>query len=746
MTWPCPEVRLVLVCLLGATCLLAGGAARGAGPAITGLALQPAQVGRYQRLEITFRLSRSYANPFDPAQVDVTARVQAPSGRVSVVPAFPYQEYRSRLEEGREVLQAVGQPVWKVRFAPVELGRHSLALLARDGQGRSRSSQVSFQVVPAAGDGFLRRSSQAPRRFQFDSGRPYFALGENMCWPSGATPLADYERWFTHLAAAGGNYARLWLAGTWIATAPIAWEDPAQISADRFNLASSWRLDRVVEMAEHQGLYLMLCLDSFNSLRESDPYPQFERYPLNRKYGGPLASPRGFFTDRRARELFQRRLRYYVARWGYSTHVLAWEFWNEVDLVEGYDREQVRAWHQEMARHLRALDPWRHLITTSFARSEGEEAVDSLAEMDFVQTHSYGARDVAGVLVGWSQHKAARYPDKPHFIGEFGTDVLGKEDAADVGGVHLHNGLWASALSGDAGTAMTWWWDSYVEPRQLYHHFGALSRFLAGVDWAHCRPAAVSLAFPAGTSWQPADLLLQPKAASWDPHPSNQPRQYRVGRDGRVSDQELLSQVLHGVTNHPREHNPPTFLVDYPAPGAFEVLVTGVSGWGGANLRMMLDGETRLSADFPDTAPADHETMQQFNRAYRIAVPAGPHRITVENTGADWAFVAYRFVGYLTSPQLRVVALADQHSALLWLQNPAHTWWNVAQGQEIKPLPPVRVTLDGLADGTYQVAWWDTYQGQPTGRQEAAARRGRLSFTTPRLTTDIACKLTRHPQ
>ena len=493
---------------------LAGGGAMAGGPQIRDVGVS-GRAARYQKVEITFQFSRSYANPFDPEEISVGARVTAPSGRVSEVPGFPYQECRLAARKPERV-EPVGGLVWKVRWAPVEVGRHRIRLWARDKSGESQAAELVVPVAASKHPGYVRRSRARPTRFAFDDGSPFFALGENVCWGSGETSLADYELWFSHLAAAGCNYARLWLA-PWMFTAPIAWPDePEAKRAGSFSLRSSWRLDQVVQMAERRGLYLMLCLDSFNSLRASDPYPAFDQYLLNAKFGGPLASPVRFFTDPEARRLFMRRLRYYAARWGYSTHVFAWEFWNEVDLAEGYDSAQVRDWHREMARYLRGIDPWDHLITTSYARSDGDPAVDGLAEMDFVQTHNYGSPDIAGTLLDWSRAKA-RY-GKPHLVGEFGADSSGRGDLQDTDGVHLHNGLWASALSGDAGTAMTWWWDQYVEPRQLYYHFAALHRFLAGTNWLdNYRPVpVVGLAFPPGGPAPTSDLVVQPSVASWD--------------------------------------------------------------------------------------------------------------------------------------------------------------------------------------------------------------------------------------
>jgi hypothetical protein len=736
------DMALIAICLLLAVseCALASG------PVIKGITVEPKRAGRYEKVEVTFTLSRAYKNPFDPEQIDVSAEIRAPSGRRIVVPSFPYQGYGVSRQGRRENLEPVGDLVWKVRLAPIEVGRHRLRLRARDAEGVSQSEELAFEVLAGRGDGFIRRSAQVPRGFQFDSGKAYFAIGENVCWPRQAAPLRDYETWFDHLSEANCNYARLWLAGPFIATAPIhSTDDPKEVGPDRYSQRSSWRLDQVIELAERRGIYLMLCLDSFNSLRTRQPYPAFDQYPLNAKFGGPLRSPDEFFSNPQARKLFRQRLRYYVARWGYSTHVFAWEFWNEVDIIDHYDAAQVARWHRDMARHLRSLDPWRHLITTSFSGSEGDPAVDGLPEMDFVQTHCYGPRDTAGALVSWSRDKAAKY-NKPHLVGEFGADALGQNDAKDVEGVHLHNGIWATALCGDAGTAMTWWWDSYIEPRNLYHHFAALARFVKGVDWIKGGfvPAKVeSVARPPGTPAQLTDLTVRPTIASWEEHPANQPRDYQVGRDGVIRDCDKLSAVLHGIVNHPRQHNPPTFVVDYPAAGAFEVVIDGVSGWGGANLSIRLDGEQKLSADFPDNAPDDHETMHHYDGAYRIAVSPGPHRITVENSGADWSFVSYRFVGYVTAPDLRVVGLANRHCALLWSQNKANTWWNAIRGIKVKPLPPACVTVAGLADGDYRVEWWDTYAGAVTSTAKAQARGGRITVTTPEVPRDIACKVLR---
>jgi hypothetical protein len=59
-----------------------------------------------------------------------------------------------------------------------------------------------------------------------------------------------------------------------------------------------------------------------------------------------------------ARAFVRKRLRYNVARWGWAPHLAAWELWNEVDNLDGFDPAANAAWHREMARYLREIDPW----------------------------------------------------------------------------------------------------------------------------------------------------------------------------------------------------------------------------------------------------------------------------------------------------------------------------------------------------------------------------------------------------
>jgi hypothetical protein len=251
----------------------------------------------------------------------------------------------------------------------------------------------------------------------------------------------------------------------------------------------------------------------------------WEMSPLHPDHGAPIAKPVEFFTNEKMLKACRNRLRYIVARYGYSTSLFSWEFFNEVDLIDDYNTEIVAKWHTDMARCLRQIDPWGHLITTSYADPKGDPKVDGLPELDFVQTHHYQAPDIARDLQADRDAKAAA-ADRPHFHGEFGISHSGDETGKlDPAGIHLHNGLYSSVGRMDAGTAMTWWWDSYVHPRDLYPIFASFARWIDGFDFVKQDPRPVEAEF----RWKPgappplraSGVIGNDRALLWVQNPSH---------------------------------------------------------------------------------------------------------------------------------------------------------------------------------------------------------------------------------
>lgn len=443
------------------------------------LALQPATqpIARYGRLEMQIKTDLVVDNPFDPAQADLWVSFTSPSGKVSRVPAFWYQDYSA-------TVLPLGKPDWRVRFTPVETGTWQ----AQAAIGTLQSKPISFTVQTSDSPGFIRINPENSHYFAFDTGDLYVPIGLNIGWASGqgATVLRDYARWFDRLSANGGNVARIWMAD-W--SFGIEWNDtPLGDYGGRMDRA--WLLDQVFQMAEERGIYIMLTLLHHGPFSTS-VNPQWEQNPYNVKNGGMLKSPAEFVTNPAAKELFKQRLRYIAARWGYSPNLFAWEWWNEINWTPIGDKQLI-PWSAEMAEVLAEYDPNDHLLTSSYANGRGHQLWAS-PEIDFTQQHDYSGNDPLKEFDYSLQSIRPLAPDKPILMGEQGLSA-GGADAQSLENeiIHFHNGIWTAPFLGYAGSGMYWWWDTFVDPKAQWIHYKTLADFIQGEDLTKLLPAAAS--------------------------------------------------------------------------------------------------------------------------------------------------------------------------------------------------------------------------------------------------------------
>ncbi len=446
------------------------------------------RVDRYGRFTAGADVSPRPANPFDPAEQTVLVILRAPDGRRVSATAYWFQEYHRSLTDGREVLTPVGTPYWKVRYTPDAPGVWRWHWVARSSGGVARGSTHVLHVRRRwANAGFLRVSPRDSRYLAHDDGSPYFAIGENLSWYDQRGTYA-YDDWLDQLAAQEATWARLWMP---------AWAMGLEASDTGLGdytrrLDRAWQLDHVMDAAAERGISIQLVLQyhgAFSTVFNSE----WATNPYNAANGGPIATPAEFFTDPVARALFERRVRYVVARWGHATNLEAWELWNEVDLTDGYNSSAVAQWHREVATFIRSIDPAGHPITTSFAFFFNDPIVWRDSGLDLTQLHFYSQSgaltlfpDLARVVVDWPRDRYAE-TGRPVLFSELGVHSAGPAEtvASDPEGIGVHDGLWAAAFGGSMGTAMPWWWDSVIagEPTRYYPMFGSVATFLRDVPW-----------------------------------------------------------------------------------------------------------------------------------------------------------------------------------------------------------------------------------------------------------------------
>jgi hypothetical protein len=86
--------------------------------------------------------------------------------------------------------------------------------------------------------------------------------------------------------------------------------------------------------------------------------------------------------------------------------------------------------------------------------------------------------------------------------------------------------------------------------------------------------------------------------------------------------------------------------------------------------------------------------------------------------------------------------VAARDEALVWLIDRATDWPDGAMAVNPSPVSGAQVTLTGLDDGLWTVAWWDTLEGRRVGIGTATVSGGSLQLEPPAFRADIAA----HPK
>jgi hypothetical protein len=345
---------------------------------------------------------------------------------------------------------------------------------------------------------------------------------------------------------------------------------------------------------------------------------------------------------------------------------------------------------------------------------------------------------------------------KPHVFAEVGL-ALNVPDVPmcntakkDPTGVYLHTSAWAALMSGCASIPMSYWHGGYIDALNLYGRFSGIANFVKGENLA------------AG-GYQPVridrvEYVTRPPLRTEDlvvvPGPSIKPeKEFVVHRDGRLTPPlGSLQGRLHGNAHRDQKH-PPTFVVDYKTPGRLGITIGQVAAQG--RLVVDLDGQRVLDKELPCGEKIGKRSrwvepykiwVSTYDETFWIDVPAGKHRVFVDNAGRDSIDVTqYCLTNYKTNerPPLRVWAMVSPGRTLLWAQNDKFQWQNRPDLGLPEPVPPARVWLAGLKPGGGTIEFWDTQKGVCTRTQDAKANEdGTLVLELPVIATDVALKIT----
>lgn len=409
---------------------------------------------RYERTDFEIRLTARYDNAYLQEQVALDMLITTPSGDERLLPCY-WVEGASGAESR-----------WEARFTPQQAGRYTCRFrLTEQGRETSLSKPVRLDVqTEAVSRGILHLRDYWT--LAYDDGTPFRGIAENICWESRANDDSrffkalheqhdkyNYDYMLPLFARNGGNFVRVWMCGF---NFPIDQQDHFnnlryEPSEAYYNPSAVARLDHFVDLCERLGIHAMLCMGQ-----------------------GAVRADREFFTGEEQARRYMNRLRYIVARWGYSPAIGMWEFFNEIDNIQYRDANNpipdadIVAWHARMSKYLKSIDPYEHPVTTSISHRD-LEGLNAVPDIDINQKHIYRN---TGIIPAEILRYENRF-GKPYVIGEFGYewdwsknfDEFGEEMDRD-----FRRGLWYGIFSPTPLTPMSWWWE-YFENRGMMTYF-----------------------------------------------------------------------------------------------------------------------------------------------------------------------------------------------------------------------------------------------------------------------------------
>lgn len=429
-------------------------------------------------------------NPFDPDQVDVQVWFFLDKDTM-IRPAFYYQSY---YEQENQWILNKSLDHWRCRTTLDYAGEWTARLIVKrsgklvETEFSSEDLVIKVDESVQKGGLMVQRTGDIKDRYLVHKDQSsFFAIGENMCWSgySEVTPESNQQhlKWLDELADAGGNFTRIALV-PW--SLEFEWDKP-----NVYNMAHAYAIDKVMAKMEEREIFAIMFLEIHDQFRQGEEWKtdRWGRNPYRLLPG--VDDYQDFFTDSMAKATYKKKLRYFMARWGYSNSTGIIELlsevnnvfrnYNEKDKTGKAEREIFHAWFREMYNYLK---PFKKPISVSFASKESDNVknkVYPLADVMFI--HDYGQNE--------SQNRGKRFDvidhmvntkqveNKPILIEEMGgsnggLDAVSPDSCTDLS---FHNNIWATSFMGTFGCGLNWWWDHAIHKRGYQVDLEPLSAF-----------------------------------------------------------------------------------------------------------------------------------------------------------------------------------------------------------------------------------------------------------------------------
>ncbi|MCW3108093.1 MAG: hypothetical protein JWQ09_2599 [Segetibacter sp.] len=462
-----PKVKIIFICAI----LFISFIAKAATPEIIFIRTNADSVGLYDKFEIGLNLKAAFVNPFNPDEIDITATFIAPSGKQWNINGFYNYAFGS---------------VWKVRFAPNELGTWKYVVQVTDKNGKTTSEQKMFTAITSSYNGPL--SIAANKRYlEYHNGTPFYGVG--FWYNDGYTGFNSGQvkpEELDNLKKLGVNFISTFIT-------PL---ETLGSGLGRYDQNISGRIDDLLKLLEERDMQLSLNIWFHAFLSETvwgggnvrwytNPYQQ-------------ITAAKDFYRSKEAWDYQQKLYRYFIARWGYSRSLATWFIIDEVNGTDGWvsgDSTMAFNWGKNVHNYFKKNDPYQHLTTGTRSGGNKEFWHEAYQTFDMAAREIYEAQGFAmnrsGTMDSATAHPLAQsystYAgevsklwngyEKPAIIGESGWDHTFYEPGMPGYLALYHNALWASLGSGAAMTPFWWAFSNRLNDNMVTAQITSVRKF-----------------------------------------------------------------------------------------------------------------------------------------------------------------------------------------------------------------------------------------------------------------------------